>query len=243
VPSNCVNSRELRQRVQRLVDSADVKPENIRFFRKQMKNMISIALGELPEVRCVPSRATYQLAAWIEERERDTYPTMAGYRKPRAEAPGLKMPVRLPEQLRGEKYAFVTLPYAEFADGAINAANIGFGSLCPLPSTPLPEDSLVHGLVIFSKRSAAIAAWLTGIDLVFVKASLETREVLLEVGLDTQYLLARIKDPQQKLEAQIFEEGKGPTSGLHFLSIQSGPEADAPDGFWLLKDFETTGRV
>ena len=74
------------------------------------------------------------------------------------------------------------------------------------------------------------------------QASLESREVLLEVGLDTQYLLARIKDPQQALEAQLFEEGKETTTGLHFLSIQSGPEADAPDGFWLLKDFETVTR-
>ena len=103
VPSNCVNSRELRTRVQRLVDASSVKPENIRFFRKQMKNMISIALGDLPEVRCVPSRATYQLSAWLEERERDVYPDMSGYRKPRPEAPGMKMPVRLPEQLRGAR--------------------------------------------------------------------------------------------------------------------------------------------
>merc|ERR1712127_412092 len=117
--------------------------------------------------------------------------------------------------------AFVTLPYAEFVEGTINEDNIGFGALCPLPAGGLPADALVHGLVIFSKRSAAISVWLTGIDLVFVKASLETREVLLEVGLDTQYLLARIKDPQQKLEAQLFEEGKETTNGLHFLSIQS----------------------
>ena len=87
----------------------------------------------------------------------------------------------------GEKYAFVTLPYAEFVEGTINEDNIGFGALCPLPAGGLPADALVHGLVIFSKRSAAISAWLTGIDLVFVKASLETREVLLEVGLDTQH--------------------------------------------------------
>eukprot|EP00964_Phaeocystis_antarctica_P118689 scaffold82452_cov48-Phaeocystis_antarctica.AAC.1 len=87
----------------------------------------------------------------------------------------------------GEKYAFVTLPYAEFVEGTINQDNIGFGALCPLPAGGLPADALVHGLVIFSKRSAAISAWLTGIDLVFVKASLETREVLLEVGLDTQH--------------------------------------------------------
>ena len=101
VPSNCVNSRELRTRVQRVIDASSVKPENIRFFRKQMKNMISIALGDLPEVRCVPSRATYQLQAWLEEREATVYPRMSGYRKPRPEAPGMKMPVRLPEQLRG----------------------------------------------------------------------------------------------------------------------------------------------
>ena len=29
----------------------------------------------------------------------------------------IKLPVKLPEQLRGEKYAFVTLPYAEFVPG------------------------------------------------------------------------------------------------------------------------------
>ena len=80
VPSNCVNSRELRTRVQRVIDASSVKPENIRFFRKQMKNMISIALGDLPEVRCVPSRATYQLQAWLEEREATVYPRMSGYR-------------------------------------------------------------------------------------------------------------------------------------------------------------------
>ena len=59
------------------------------------------SLGDLPEVRCVPSRATYQLSAWLEEREATVYPGMSGYRKPRPEAPGMKMPVRLPEQLRG----------------------------------------------------------------------------------------------------------------------------------------------
>ena len=98
--------------------------------------------------------------------------------------------------LAGEKYAFVTLPYAEFVEGTINEDNIGFGALCPLPAGGLPADALVHGLVIFSKRSAAISAWLTGIDLVFVKASLETREVLLEVGLDTQHAQHRRHAPQ-----------------------------------------------
>jgi hypothetical protein len=238
VPSNCVNSRELRARVQRLIDDTPLKPKKIRFFRTQMKNMISIALNELPDVLALPSRATYQLYDWIDERQREVYPAMAGYRPPRPEAPMIKLPVKLPEQLRGEKYAFVTLPYAEFVPGgSITQENIGFGSLCPLPRVAPDAESIVHGVVIFSRRSAAIAAWLTGVDLAFVKATLESRELLLEVGLDTQYLLARVR-AQQQLEAQLFEEGKERTSGLHFLSVQRDPEADEPDGFWLLKDTE-----
>ena len=69
VPSNCVNSRELRSRVQRLIDEAEVQPTTIRFFRTQMKNMISIALSELPDVTCKPSRVTYALYDWLDERE------------------------------------------------------------------------------------------------------------------------------------------------------------------------------
>jgi len=243
VPSNCVNSRELRTRVQRLIDDAEVRPSTIRFFRTQMKNMISIALGELPGVSCKPSRVTYRLYEWLEEREREVYPSLPGYRKPRPESPPVKLPVKLPEQLRGEQYAFVTLPYAEFAQGgSITEENIGFGSLCPLPKQPLAPDEMVPGIAIFSKRSPAIAAWLTGVDLAFVKAVLESREIMLEVGLDTQYLLARMRTLGQTSEAQNYEQAKLRTRGLHFISVQSGPEADGPDGFWLLKDVEAAAR-
>ena len=244
VPSNCVNSRELRSRVQRLIDEAEVRPSSIRFFRAQMKNMISIALNELPDVQCKPSRVTYALYDWIEERERTVYPSMPGYRKPRPDPAGLKLPVKLPEQLRGEQYAVATLPYAEFiSGGSITEDNIGFGALCPLPAMELDPDNMVAGVVIFSRRSKAIAAWLTGLDLAFVSAVLESRELHIEVGLDTQYLLARMRTPIQTAEAETFEERKRATGGLHFLSIQSGPEAEQPDGFWLLRDIEAANRA
>jgi len=240
VPSNCVNSRELRKRVQRLIDDAEVKPQAIRFFRSQMKNMITIALSELDGVRCTPSRVTYRLYEWMRRREEEVYPEMPGYKRPRPEAPAVKLPVKLPDQLRGEQYAFVTLPFGEFLDGGgITTENIGFGSLCPLPQAPSP-DVMVPGLVIFSKRAAAIAAWLAGTDLAFAKAVLESRELLIEVGLDTQYLLARIRSAEQQLEAQLFEEGKVGTRGLHFLSVQASADADQPDGFWLMQDFEVS---
>jgi hypothetical protein len=243
VPSNCVNSRELRSRVQRLIDAAEERPTAIRFFRTQMKNMISIALSELSDVSCKPSRVTYALYDWIDERERDVYPAMPGYRRPRPEAPGMKLPVRLPEQLRGEQYAVATLPYAEFAPGgSITADNIGFGTICPLPADPLGAEVMVPGVVIFSRRSRAIAAWLTGLDLAFVAAVLESRELHIEVGLETQYLLARMRTPIQIAEGETFEESKRATRGLHFLSVQSGPEAEQPDGFWLLRDREAASR-
>lgn len=244
VPSNCVNSRELRSRVQRLIDDAPVPPETIRFFRAQMKNMINIALSDIPGVVCKPSRVTYALYDWIDQRERNVYPTMPGYRRPRPEPLSLKLPVKLPEQLRGEQYAVATLPYAEFLPGgSISEENIGFGSLCPLPTAgDISADTMVAGVVIFSRRAKAIAAWLTGLDLAFVSAVLESRELHIEVGLDTQYLLARMRTPIQTTEAESFEEQKRVTRGLHFLSIQTGPETEQPDGFWLLRDIEASPR-
>jgi hypothetical protein len=244
VPSTNVNSRELRNRVQRLIDSTPDKPREIRFFRAQMKNMISIALQDL-DVEVRPSRVAYALQDWIDERERDVYPAMPGYRKPRPEfGAGLKYPVRLPEQLRGEQYAVATLPLTEFLPGGAlsggnSDASVGFGKLCPLPAdaAAVPPETMVPGVIIFSGRAKAIAAWLSGLDLAFVSASLEARDLLIEVGLDSQYLLARLRSPQQLLEAEGLEKGKQNTGGLHFLSVQVSAE-DEPLGFWLLRDSE-----
>ena len=70
----------------------------------------------------------------------------------------------------------------------------------------------------------------------------QSREIYIEVGLDTQYLLARMRTPTQTLEAETFEESKTRARGLHFLSVQSGPEAEQPDGFWLLRDVESASK-
>jgi len=245
VPSNCINSRELRTRVQRLIESMPEKPREIRFFRAEMKNMISIALQDL-DVELRPSRVAYALQDWIDEREKDVYPKMQGYRRPRpAPSPGLKMPVRLPDQLRGEQYAVATLPLAEFLPGGAlsnsdSDASVGFGNLCPLPAdvaTAVPPDTMVPGLIVFSQRANAIAAWFGGLDVAFVSASIGARELLIEVGLDKQYLFARLRSPQQLLEAERLEDAKKETRGLHFLSIQSSAE-DEPSGFWLLRDLD-----
>ena len=40
------------------------------------------------------------------------------------------------------------------------------------------------------------------------------------------------------LEAESLEKQKFAARGLHFLAIQTGPEAEQPEGFWLLRDIE-----
>ena len=51
-----------------------------------------------------------------------------------------------------------------------------------------------------------------------------------------------MRTPPQTLEAETFEESKTRARGLHFLSVQSGPEAEQPDGFWLLRDVDAAAR-
>jgi len=75
--TNRVNSRELRRVVEQAIEDAEVKPNTIRFFRGAMFNMINIALTEI-DVQARPSRATYALAQWLEERNREVYPKMEG---------------------------------------------------------------------------------------------------------------------------------------------------------------------
>lgn len=77
LPSNQVNSKELRKTVEELIEEADVKPDTVRFFRGAMFNMINIALSDL-DVVGRPSRCTYSVAQWLEERHRDVYPKMEG---------------------------------------------------------------------------------------------------------------------------------------------------------------------
>ena len=77
LPSNQVNSKELRATVEDLLEQSDVKPSTIRYFRGAMFNMIKIALSEL-DVVGRPSRCTYSVAQWLEERHRKIYPKMEG---------------------------------------------------------------------------------------------------------------------------------------------------------------------
>lgn len=145
----------------------------------------------------------------------------------------IRTAVKLPDALRGEKYAFVGLPLAEFSQGGVSTENIGVGRLCPLDDR-LPADSFVQGVVILTSRAKALASWLAGTEVAGVKADLKKRELIMETDIDNQYLMAKLNEDQRR-EAANFEEGKDALNGLHFISVQND-EDDAPAGFWLLRE-------
>jgi hypothetical protein len=243
LPSNQVNSKTLRQIVDDLIERAETKPNAIRFFRGAMFNMINIALSELP-VTSKPSRCTFALASWLEELHKTKYPNMEGYNAnmvATTAAPSfldVRTPIKLPDALRGEKYAFVALPIQEFLPGGgVTPDNIGVGRLCQLPADiaeNVAADTFVQGVVILTNRAASLAAWLAGTEVVALQADLRKRILTMETDIDTQYLMAKLND-QQRAEAVAFEEGKDMLQGLHFISVQK-TEDDDPEGFWLLRE-------
>lgn len=238
LPSNRVNSRELRAVIEKAIEEADVKPGTIRFFRGAMFNMINIALSEI-EVTARPSRATYALAQWLEERNREVYPKMEGYRANMAGGGvasflDIRTPVKLPDALRGEKYAFVSLPLAEFREGGgVDASTIGVGRLCPI-DPKFPSDAFVQGVVLLTARADALASWLAGTEICGFKCDLRKRIMVMESDISTQFLVAKLDDTQ-RAEGIVYEEGKDALDGLHFVSVQKD-ENDDPKGFWLLRE-------
>ena len=108
-------------------------------------------------MRVAPSRATHAIYDWLEERERDVYPNMEGYagaqqvQRDRMTAP--TTPARLPEALRGEQYAFVTLPVAEVqAGGGVTQDNVGVGKMINVKES-LDPGAMLPGVAILTRRA------------------------------------------------------------------------------------------
>lgn len=240
IPSSLVNSRNLRIAVEEVIELSPVRPRIIRFFRNQMLNMITIALSAL-EVDVKPSRQVHNLLMWLQEREKNVYPKMVGYNAQLKQGNimdyEVSQPERLPDLLKSESYAYVALPAEAFWSKEVNNENIKIGRLCPI--TDMPKTGWVHGITLFSKRADSIAAWMQALEIANIKADLLTRELIMNVDLNLQYVIAPLLDAQKK-EAIIFEKGRSAAQGYHFLSVQFSPESEDVEGFWLLREFSNT---
>ncbi len=235
-PSTTVNSLWLAGAIKDAIASAPKPPEKIRFFRRQMANMITKACEEL-DIPVASSRRTLALSLWLEERMQDVYPSEPGYQPVVSQSVQFvpETPVALPDALIGEKWAFVSLPIAAFDE--MSEWDIGFGEAFGLPMTRLAPETQIPGLIIYSSRATALAGWMSGLELAFLK--FDTRELprlVLDTGANDRWIIANLRDAATEKEAKGFEAAKKQAKQVHFLAIQSNPQSESFAGFWLLHE-------
>ncbi len=234
-PSTEVNSVWLRTALQEAIAKAGEAPIKIRFFRRQMNNMITKACKDLG-IPAQLSRRTLVLNQWLQQRMEQVYPNEPGYQggtnpSVRLEAP---LPQRLPDALEGQKWGFVTLSAADFA--VMHEWEIGFGQGFPLELAQVSPETRIPGVLIFSPRALPLAGWMSGLELAWLKfqSSPQGGRLLLETGATESWILANITNPEMLAQVKGFEEAKQKANGVHFIGVQSDPEAESFAGFWLL---------
>lgn len=231
-----VNSLWLRSAIEKAIADAPEPPQKIRFFRRQMNNMITKACGELA-IPVALSRRTYTLNQWLEERIEKVYPTYPGYQPgttPTAQYMN-PAPQPLPDALIGEKWTFVNLKAESFAE--MSEWDIDFGEAFPLSMMNLEPSSSIPGLIIYSSRAQPLAAWMSGLELAFMRFnSGPPARLLLETGGNDCWTLANLTNSSMMAEAQRFEDAKSKVKQVHFLAVQSNPESESFAGFWLLQE-------
>ncbi|OLT57755.1 Tab2/Atab2 family RNA-binding protein [Moorena bouillonii] len=238
-PNQQVNSIWLGQALADAIAKAQQPPTKIRFFRRQMNNMITKACNEL-NIPAQPSRRTYALERWLKQRIQDFYPNQPGYDPAAAASSFVRyqspIPKPLPDALQGQKWAVVSLQAAAFEE--MNEWEIDFGEAFPVSIMDIAPETPIPGLIIFSQRAKPLAAWMSGLELSFVRldTSDDTPKLLLETGANDSWILANLTKPPILAEAKGFEEAKQKANFVHFLAVQSSPTSERFAGFWLCRE-------
>lgn len=234
--SSTVNSLWLAEAIQAAIAQAPKPPQKIRFFRRQMGNMITKACTELA-IAAAPSRRTFALHQWLEQRMQEVYPTYPNYQ------PGSNPPVQysgetpqaLPEALIGEKWAFVSLEAIAFEE--MSEWEIDFGEGFDVSAMGLGPQTRIPGVIVYSSRATALAAWMSGLELAFLKFEPGSpARLVLETGAVDRWILANLRDAATLAEAKGFEAAKQEAKQVHFLAVQSKPDSESFAGFWLLQE-------
>lgn len=241
-PNNVINSITLRDAIANITQTLGIPlPEKIRFFRSQMQTIITKACNELG-IKPVPSKRCISLILWLEERYETVYTRHPGFQK--GSKPLLALdnpfPMGLPENLIGEKWAFVQLPFSAVQEeiSSFNTRYAFGGSLdLDLLGIEIEDDTLIPGLSVASSRAKPLAAWMNGLEVSSLEVDVNRAYLVLSVGVSTRYVYATYKKSEATtLEAEAWEAAKKSCGGLHFLAIQETLDSDDCVGFWLLLD-------
>ncbi|KFK38255.1 hypothetical protein AALP_AA3G089400 [Arabis alpina] len=241
-PNNVINSITLKDAIVSITQDLGVPlPEKIRFFRSQMQTIITKACKELA-IKAVPSKRCLSLFLWLQERYDTVYTRHPGFQK--GSLPLLSLdnpfPMNLPENLFGERWAFVQLPYSavkeeisDFEEKFVFGASLDLDLL----GIEVDENTLIPGLSVATSRAKPLAAWMNGLEVCSIEADSSKGCLILSVGISTRYVYATYKKtPVTTDEAEAWESAKKASGGLHFLAIQDDLDSDDCVGFWLLID-------
>ncbi|NJR51213.1 MAG: DUF1092 family protein [Leptolyngbyaceae cyanobacterium CSU_1_3] len=234
-PSTQVNSVWLKTAIGEAIARAPNPPDKIRFFRQAMNNMITTSCKGL-DIPAQLSRRTIALSQWLRDRLEQVYPQHPGYQVGKnASVVFPTTPAQaLPDALIGQKWIFATLEARAFDD--MKDWSIDFGEVFPIALVGLPPDMPIPGLIIYSSRAVAMAAWMSGLEMAAIKFDSESgARLLLETGVSDRWVLTSI-DAKTQAEAQAFEAAKQHAKQVHFLAIQSSPDVEEFAGFWLLQE-------
>jgi RNA-binding protein Tab2/Atab2 len=232
-----VNSVWLRKALEEAIAQAPKPPDKIRFFRRQMTNMI-VRGCEDAGIPATVSRRTLALNQWIQQRMQEVYPTYPNYQaavaNPSVSLPD-SAPQPLPDALIGQQWAFVTLEASAFAD--FSEWDIGFSEAFPLDMVGVSPEMRIPGVIIFSPRALPLAGWMSGLDLAYLKGDRNApARLVLETGGSDAWILATLNSPALQKEAQNFEMAKQQSHQVHFIAVQSDPQSESFAGFWLLQE-------
>ncbi len=148
-------------------------------------------------------------------------------------------PQPLPENLWGERWRFASL-------SAIELSEAFTGRLIPVIEMPddlapiklgIASDVAVPGVVIDGgRRSLQLARWLQAARPISLMAIAGAPDgLILEAGETDRWIVATFDDPEVRSAAQLYEQRKQASKGLHFLLVQPDDSGMTYTGVWLLK--------
>ncbi|BBN68317.1 RNA-binding protein [Prunus dulcis] len=117
------------------------------------------------------------LLLWLEKPYETVYTRHPGFHK--GSKPLLAVdnpfPMELPENLLGEKWAFVQLPFSTVQEEISSSdSNLVFGVSLDLDLLGIEIDDkiLILGLAVASSRAKPLAAWMNGLEVCSIEADL-----------------------------------------------------------------------
>jgi len=213
-------------------------PDIIQVFRPQSLGLIEAA-GKVLGIEVEATRRTSALKLLLQSRAKE-YPIMPNYTGETYSPIALDTPppVPLPENLWGDGWRFASLPAGDIAEVFTGR---------PLPILEMPELLLplnlglastvpVPGVVIDGGRqSMRLARWLQDAKpfaLNYIAGAPDG--LILEAGLADRWVVATFEDSEVKAAAEIYQQRKQSSQGLHFLLVQPDDTGMTYTGFWLL---------